>query len=477
MPAEGKDTTFIPLNSYLCPFLIQQSVRMRDLSVGKESRLIFQFAMPMLIGNIFQQFYNVVDSAVVGKFIGKEALAAVGASFPIIFTLMSMLIGVAIGSTIVIAQYFGAKDMRNVKRSIDTLYIFLFFASIVITIIGIAFSRQVFMLIEVPEDVLPLAVDYFNIYMLGSVFYFGFNGISAVLRGLGDSKTPLYFLVVATVLNIILDLVFVIAFGWGVRGVAFATLLSQLITLIMAVIYLNKKHEVVRLRFRNLVFDYPIFKRSIQIGFPIGFQQAFVALSMMAMYWLVNRFGTNTAAAYSVVFRIDSFAAMPAMNFANALSTFVGQNLGAHKPERVKRGLLSTIYMTAVISIAISIIAMLFGGPIMKVFTNDPEVIAIGKSYLVIVTGFYVVFSTMFQIGGVMRGAGDTFIPMLITFFALWVVRIPVCYYLSENIGFTGIWWGIPIAWAIGLTLHYIYYATGRWKRKALVRAPKGPQS
>jgi putative MATE family efflux protein len=448
----------------------RQSSIMRDLSVGKESRLIFQFALPMLVGNVFQQLYNVVDSIVVGKFIGKEALAAVGASFPIIFTLMSMLIGVAIGSTIIIAQYFGAKDMQNVKKAINTLYIFLFFASVFITVVGILFSRQIFQLMNVPAEVIPLAVRYFNVYMLGSVFYFGFNGISAVLRGLGDSKTPLYFMIITTLLNVALALLFVISFGWGVTGAALATVIAQFVTLVMAIVYLNRKHEVVKLNFRKLGFDMDIFKKGIRIGFPIGFQQAFVALSMMAMYWLVNRFGTNAAAAYSVAFRIDSFASMPAMNFANALSTFVGQNLGAGKPERVKRGFVSTFYMTSAVSICITILAMAFSDPIMRLFTNDAEVIAIGKSYLLIVTGFYVIFSTMFIVGGVMRGAGDTFIPMLITFIALWVVRIPVCYYLSEHTGFTGIWWGIPIAWVIGLVLHYSYYATGRWKKKALVR-------
>jgi putative MATE family efflux protein len=278
-------------------------------------------------------------------------------------------------------------------------------------------------------------------------------------------------MIVSTLLNIGLDLLFVIVFKLGVQGVAFATVLSQFITLVALVIYLNITHEVVNLTFKRMIFDYAIFRKSLRIGFPIGFQQAFVAMSMMAMYWLVNRFGTNTAAAYSVVFRIDSFAAMPAMNFANALSTFVGQNLGARKPERVKRGLMATISMTSAISITISIIAMLFGTPIMRIFTSDPEVISIGKSYLVIVTGFYIIFSTMFQIGGVMRGAGDTFIPMIITFFALWVVRIPVCYFLSEKIGFTGIWWGIPIAWAVGLLLHFIYYSTGRWKNKSIIRS------
>jgi len=307
--------------------------------------------------------------------------------------------------------------------------------------------------------------------MMGSVVFFGFNGISAVLRGLGDSRTPLYFLILATLLNIALDLVFVIVFGWGVRGVAIATVLSQFITLLVAIVYLNKKHEIVKIRVKSLVFDYAIFKRSIKIGFPIGFQQALVAMSMMVMFWLVNRFGTNAAAAYSVVFRVNSFATMPAMNFANALSTFVGQNIGARKPERVRRGLLSTIGMTSLISVSISILAILFGTEIMRLFTQDPAVIEIGKSYLVIVTGFYVVFSTMFQFGGVMRGAGDTLIPMLLTFVSLWVVRIPVCYYLSESIGYTGIWWGIPIAWVVGLILQFSYYKTGRWRKKAIIQA------
>jgi len=443
---------------------------MKDLSVGKESRLIFQFAMPMLIGNVFQQLYNIIDSIVVGNYIGKEALAAVGASFPFIFTLVSLVIGIAVGATIIIAQYFGAKDMRNVKRTIDTLFISMFFTSIVVSVIGITISKPIFRLIQLPEDILPYAEDYFDVYMLGTVFFFGFNSISAILRGLGDSRTPLYFLIISTILNIILALLFVIVFHWGVKGTAWATVISQAVAFILAVIYLNRTHEVIKFNFWKLEFDRAIMDKSVRIGFPVGFQQAFVALSMMAMYWLVNRFGTNSTAAYSVVFRIDSFASMPAMNFAMALSTFVGQNLGAKKPERVKKGFLSTIYMTSVLSVTISMVGIFFGGPLMRLFTHDPAVVEIGKGYLQIVTGFYIVFSFMFVVGGVMRGAGDTFIPMLITFFALWVVRIPAGYYMSEHFGVAGIWWAIPIAWVIGLSLSYSYYLTGRWKRKTLVR-------
>lgn len=447
---------------------------MRDLSTGKESKLIFQFAMPMLLGNIFQQLYNVVDSIIVGNFIGKEALAAVGASFPILFTLISLILGVAIGSTIIIAQYFGARDINMVKRTIDTLFIFLFFASIFVSLLGIWFSKDIFRLIRLPEEVIPQAETYFDIYMAGLVFFFGFNGTSATLRGLGDSKTPLYFLIISTVMNILLDLVFVVVLDFGIEGVAFATIIAQGGAFISLVIYLNRTHEVISLRWRKMIFDHSIFKKSLKIGFPIGFQQAFVALSMMAMYWLVNRFGTDATAAYSVVFRIDSFAAMPAMNFANALSTFVGQNLGANKPHRVRTGLWATFKMTSIVALTITAIAIFFAGPLMRLFTQAPEVVSIGVDYLLIVSAFYITFSTMFVVGGVMRGAGDTFIPMLITFIALWVVRIPLCYFLSEKFGYIGLWWGIPIAWVVGMILSYIYYLTGRWKKKAVVMHETG---
>jgi putative MATE family efflux protein len=443
---------------------------MKDLSVGNEGKLIFQFATPMLLGNMFQQLYNVVDSIIVGNYIGKEALAAVGASFPIIFTLISFIIGIAIGSTVIISQYFGAKDYEKVKRAIDTLYIFIFFASILVSFLGIYFSTEIFKLLRMPADVIPQADNYLDIYLSGLVLFFGFNATSAILRGLGDSKTPLYFMIIATIMNIGFDLLFVVVFGWGIEGAAFATIVAQGGAFLTAILYLNRYHEIINLSWRKMIFDRELFKANIRIGIPIGLQQSFVALSMMVMYWLVNPFGTNAVAAYSVVFRIDSFAAMPAMNFAAALSTFVGQNLGAQKPERVRTGLISTIIMTSAFALTITTLALLTATPLMRLFTSDEEVIRIGTEYLYIISPFYVVFTAMFTIGGVMRGAGDTLIPMLITFIALWVVRIPLCYFLSEQFGVTGIWWGIPGAWLTGALLSFLYYLTGKWKSKALVR-------
>jgi putative MATE family efflux protein len=445
---------------------------MKDLSIGNEGKLIFRFAIPMLLGNVFQQMYNVVDSVIVGKFIGKNALAAVGTSSPIIFLLVSFIIGVTMGFTIVISQYFGAKDMVRVKKAINTLYIFMFFTSVAVTLGGIAVSRQIFLLIDLSPEILPDAMIFLNIFLSGLVFLFGYNGTSAILRGLGDSKTPLYFLIGSVGLNIILDLIFVPVLHWGVAGVAIATVISEATAFLAQIIYLNRYHKVVKFSFKDMVFDREIFAKSIKIGLPTGFQQTFVAAGMVALYWIVNQFGVDANAAYSAAGRIDSFAAMPAMSFAVALSTFVGQNLGANRPDRVKAGLMATIMMTSIISVLISLATVLFGRPMMRLFTDDPVVIAMGRDYLVIIGAFYILFSTMFVINGLLRGAGDTLVPMFISLFSLWLIRIPVAYVLSRNpeIGVFGIWWSIPIGWFTGMVLNYIYYRMGYWKKKAVVK-------
>jgi putative MATE family efflux protein len=445
---------------------------MKDLSLGNETKLIFKFAIPMLVGNVFQQLYNVVDSVVVGKFIGKAALAAVGTSFPIIFMLVSFIIGITMGFTVVVSQYFGAKEMNQVKKTINTLYIFLFFASLFISAIGILLSGTIFKMIGLSPEVIPQAKLFLNIYLAGLIFLFGFNGTSAILRGLGDSKTPLYFLIVSVLVNIILDIIFIVGFHWGVGSAALATVIAEAGAFITQILYLNRYHKVVKFSFSDLSFDREIFRKSIRIGLPTGFQQTFVALGMLALYGIVNKFGLDTNAAFSAAGRIDSFAAMPAMSFAVALSTFVGQNLGANKPERVKRGFHATLIMTTMITLLTSIVAVFLGGFLMRMFTDDVQVIEIGKKYLVIVGAFYVLFSSMFIVGSVMRGAGDTLIPMFITLFALWIIRIPLAYLLSQAswLGVYGIWWSIPFGWATGLMLSYLYYLSGRWKRKVIIK-------
>ncbi len=437
-----------------------------DLTKGKTGILIFKFTVPMLIGNILHQMYNVIDSIIVGHFIGDEALAAVGASFPILFVLLSLVIGLATGGTIIISQYFGAKNFEKLKLSIDTIYFVIFISSIFISIFGIYYSENIFELIDLPKNIIPQAKTYLDIILFGLVTSFGFYGTNAILRGLGDSKTPLYFQIIATFVNIFLDFLFVVYFDFGISGVAYATIIAQGGAFFTAVIYLNKYNKLLKISFFNLKFDKKIFKNILKVGLPSGFQNMFVAVGMMALYKIVNVFGINVIAAYSVVGRIDSFAIIPAMNFSQAFTTFVGQNIGAKKIHRVKKGLISTLMMSSIVSIIFTIVFVFFGTEVMKMFTKSDEVIKIGNTYLQIVSPFYIAFSIMFSFNAVFRGSGDTIVPLFITLFALWFVRVPSSYFLSIEFGETGIWWGIPIAWVVAGLLSFFYYLNGRWKKK-----------
>lgn len=452
---------------------------MKDLTKGNETTQLILFALPMLLGNIFQQFYNMVDSFVVGRFVGTTALAAVGTSFPIIFFMLSLIMGVTMGSTVLISQFFGARDHEKLKKVISTSYIFLFLAGIVMSFIGVFSAGFILRAMSVPADVMPEAAAYLRIIFAGMLATFGYNGVAAMLRGLGDSKTPLYLLIASTLMNIILDLTFVLVFHWGVAGVAWATIISQAVSFIGAIVLLARRKEYVAPDFRHLTWDKDIFSKMIKIGLPTGIQQTMVSLGMMVLSRIVNEFGPVTMAAYTAAARIDSIASLPAMNLSQAITTFTGQNIGAGKAERVKRGHLSAILVNTVLSFIITICVLLFSQNLMSLFTTNTEVIAIGSQYLVIVGIFYILFGIMFINNGVMRGAGDVFIPMINTLLALWMVRLPCALLFTKvfNMGTSGIWWSIPAGWAIGFVFSTWYYLTGKWKTKAVVRAKRETES
>lgn len=323
-----------------------------------------------------------------------------------------------------------------------------------------------------PEEVVPMATTFMNTYLLGLVFFFGYNGTSAALRGIGDSKTPLYFLIYATLMNLGLVFLFVAVFHWGIAGAAWATILSQSSAFFIAIWYLNNKECLLHFSLKNMRFDRDIFLKSLRVGLPSGIQQTFVSMGMLFLYGIVNSYGTDVSAAYSVAGRIDSFALLPAMNFSMALSTFTGQNLGANQPERVVRGLRKTIVIAGIIALMVTLLVIFTGHYMMGWFTKDPEVIRIGWEYLVIVSSFYLVFTLMFLYTGVMRGAGDTLVPMFISIFSLWIIRIPMAYLLSGWMGEKGIWWSIPAGWIVGTLVAFWYYRTGKWKNKVIVRYP-----
>lgn len=443
---------------------------MRDLTAGNEAPLIFKFAIPMVVGNLFLQLYNIVDSIIVGQVLGTEALAAVGASFPIIYTLIAFIIGIGSGATVVVSQYFGAKNYKKVKNAISTIYIFMFIAGISLTVIGIYFSDNIFSLLNLDADVKVEALKYFNIYMLGMIGFFGFNSTSSILRGLGDSKTPMILMAISTFVNIGLDLLFIIVFKWGVAGAAWATVIAQGGAFIAVILFLQRKQHIIKIDFRFKTFDKQIFMQSINIGLPTGFQQTFVALGMMALIRIINNFDTTTLAAYTAASRIDALASMPCMTLSSALSSFVGQNIGARQIGRVKNGLWATLKMAWGISIIIMIVVFFLGNELISLFDTNPEVIKQGSEYLIIVSSFYIVFSTIFVFHGLMRGAGATLIPMFITLLSLWLIRIPFAWFLSSHYNESGIWWSIPSGWIVGLIITLIYYKSGRWKRKIIIK-------
>lgn len=444
---------------------------MKDFTTGSESKLIFRFAGPMLIGNVLQQMYNIVDSIIVGRYLGDKALAAVGASFPIIFMIIALVIGIGIGSSVVISQYFGAKQYEKVKRAADTTYIFLLAAGIIITTVGIATSDGMFKLLQLPEELIEPATSYFNIYMAGLIVMFGFNATTSILRGIGDSKTPLYFLIVSTLTNIGLDLLFILVFKWGIKGAAWATVISQAGAFVVTIVYLNHRQHLLRINVKKIVFDWEIFRQSVSIGLPTGVQQTLVALGSVAMMGIVNTFGTPVIAAFSAASRVDSLAVTPAMNFAGALSGFVAQNIGAGKIDRVANGLKATLWMSLTFCAFITVIIIVWGKSIMTIFTASPEVINIGYHYLLIVSTFYVVFVVMFTINGLLRGAGAAMIPMYITLLSLWLIRIPLAYLFSKTMGLgeTGIWLAVPIGWFFGAIAAIIYYKKGNWQNKSII--------
>lgn len=448
---------------------------MRPLTEGNETKVIVLFALPMLAGNVFQQLYNTVDGIIVGQVVGKYALAAVGASFPIIFFMVSLVMGVTMGSSVMVAQYFGAKDFTRLKKTIDTTAAFQAVAAAAVTLVGVGLSAHILRAIRVPQEVFPQARSYLRIMFAGMTFTFGYNTIGAILRGLGDSKTPLYFLIIATVANILLDLLFVVRLGWGVEGAAWATVISQALSFLFGARYMARADtRYLNVNPRSMMLDRKVFATMLRIGLPSGVQHSLVSLGFIALTRIVAPFGADVMAGFTAASRLDSFAAMPAMNLSIALSMFVGQNLGAGKPQRVARGYFSCLAIAGAAALATTCAMVFWPEPLIRLFTPDPVVVRHGKQYLVIVSSFYVLFSSMFITGGVLRGAGDTIAQMLFTLTALWVVRIPAAAFLSSRFGTVGIWWGIPAGWIVGLCLSVGYYRTGRWKRRVIAR-PTAP--
>lgn len=437
-----------------------------DLTEGKVWKVIVRFAVPLLVGNLLQQFYNITDSIIVGQFLGKEALAAVSASFFIYYFIISLVIGVGSGTTVVISQLFGAKQYQKVQLAFSSFFIFMLVGGIILSIAGIIFAEPVFRLTNTPEEVIPQAVAYFRIYIGGTFLFVTFNSIISILRGVGESVRPMLFILITTVLNIAFDLLFILVFKWGIEGAARATVVSQGIGMCIALAYVNNTHPLLSIKKQDMMFDWKLFKESLKIGLPTSVQQCAIALGLIALLGIVNSFGTNTLTAYGAAGKIDTIITQAILTLSGALAAFCGQNIGAGRLDRVKKGVQFTMYTNIALGLLTFAAVYLFGNEMMRIFTKDIDVVAIGKEYLLIIGGFFIVHGALNVYNGALRGAGDTLFPMITSLVCLWLIRIPLAYYLSSWLGRNGIWWAIGISITIGLIVTFVYYKMGFWKRR-----------
>lgn len=455
------------------------SIQRRDLTVGSIPGHLVAFSLPLLFGNALQALYSTVDAIWVGRFVGKEALGAVSASFPIIMFLISLLLGIGMATTILVSQHAGARQYDMVRKVISNSLVLGALSSVVLTVVGIAVSDWLLTLINVPEEILGMASAYLKIQFAGTVFVIGYNFLSAILRGLGDSRTPVVFLAVAVVVNLIIDPIFIVGLGpipkMGVPGAAIATVLAQAVSFIAAALYLGRSGGLLDPRHLSLRLDGELTKTTLVVGLPSGVQQTIVSMAIMAMSSIVNSFGTAVVAGFGAASRLDQFAMMPAMSLGLATSTLAGQNIGAGKNDRVKQVLIWSCVIAGGIALAVMAVAQFAPKLLISLFTSDEEVLSIGAEYLRVVSLGYIPMSLMFVFNSLVRGAGDTMPGMLFSAFNLWGVRIPLARWLSSmpHLGSKGIWIGTAASSFVGMMISWLYYVSGRWKRIRLVKTEK----
>ncbi|MEG0692473.1 MAG: MATE family efflux transporter, partial [Oscillospiraceae bacterium] len=413
--------------------------------------------------------YNMVDSVVVGNFIGDQALAAVGTGFPIIFMLSSLFMGVGVGATVMISQYYGADDLKKVSETVSTIYTAMIIGTIPLTLIGILLTKPLLRLIQVPDDgTLEMAIIYMIVIFIGMIGNLGFNINAGILQGLGDSKTSLLFLLIASIINTVLDIVFVLVFHWGVFGVAFATIIAQICSWIFGIYFINKHYDCIHIRVFKFTFDKDLFWKAMKLGIPSGIQQALFSVGIMVMQSLVNEYGSSFMAGFMGANKIDTFAFMPIQSFATAITTYTGQNIGAGKLDRVKLGTRAGMVLSVGCSLIICAVIYPISGFLMKMFSQNPVVIDAGVAYLHSVLPFFFLLGISFIYSSVLRGAGEMIIPMISSFVGLWLARIPVAYFIADLWGRDYIFLSYPVGWLFGVMIAGIYYYTGRWKSKSI---------
>ena len=449
----------------------------KDFLTGNPGRVVLVFAIPMLIGNIFQQLYSTVDTIIVGNFVGKNAVAAVGGTFSIQFLVLSLAMGFTTGMSVVISQLYGAKDMERLKRAFSTSAIFSLMLSVVLGVAGILVINPLLThMLQTPAEIYADSYTYLLITFIGYPFTLIYNMYAAVLRAVGDSKTPLYFLILSALTNIILDLVFVVAFSMGVAGVAIATMIAQALSCVCCHIYVGKKYEIFQLTKETLVFDKDLLKGIIRYGVPSAIQQSVLSLNFMVVQRFVNFFGADMTAAFSVVNKIENFVTMPQMNLAMALSMFAGQNIGAGEEKRAKQGVTDVLKMQVAFWAVILFVLPMVASGLIRLFGmgDDANVMAIGVEAIKLCSKLYILFGFMQTFSNFLRGVGDAKFSMVTTICMIFI-RLPITYVLVHIIqyGEMSIWIGMGFGWFTVMAMNIVRYFKGGWRGKAFVQIKK----
>jgi len=446
---------------------------MRDFTEGNITKQMLLFSMPMLIGNLFQQLYSIVDAVVVGQFVGGHALAAVGVSMNVTIFLTSMLIGLTMGSAVLIAQFFGAKQYDRLKKAVSVSVLFLAGLSVLLTVLGFVLAPQLLNLLDAPAEIFDYALTYLRIVMAGMVFPIFFNMYTAYMRALGDARRPLYILIAASVFNMGLTLFFVAVLEWGVAGAAASTIISQMGAAVLSYIYARRTAPL--LRVEKLMFEPEMFRAILRYGAPAALQLSLVSFAGLTITRLINSFGSAAMAGITAVSRIDQFANMPVANLSMALSTFVAQNMGAGIEDRAKKGFRIALICMLIFSVLISAVLMIFSTPLISLFldptdANAEEILSIGQSYLNILVIFYFLFAFLFGFNGFFRGVGDAVIAMAFPVLSL-TIRVVAAYALVylAGMGPEALAWSIPIGWGLSSLASWIYYKKRLWVGKVAV--------
>lgn len=446
-----------------------------DMTKGSIKNHIIKFSTPLFIGNVLQISYSMINRVWAGKFLGKDALGAISISSLISFIMLAFALGMTMSTNILVAQYYGAKNDSKLKKTVSNSFIIVGIISIITTILVIVFAKDLLILINTPKDIMDMSLHYLIILSFGTIFVFGFNLISSIFRGLGDSISPLKFLGISLIINTILDPFLMLGIGpfpkMGVNGASLALVISQGIAFIWGMVYLQKHGGIAKLDFKNLQIDKFIIRKILRLGLPASGQQLLISSGIAVIQSLINSFGNDAIASYAATSNIDNLVFQPAMSVGAAISAMVGQNLGANKMDRVNNTLKYGLAFCTIITSVVAICCLLIPKILLMAFvkSEDVEVLVIGVQYLRIVGISYIFICNMVVINGVFNGAGDTLAAMVISVFNLWILRVPLAEIFSKHLGIDGVWIGIAVSFTISFFLALAYYKLGFWRKKAKI--------